>query len=270
VPDPLAARQLLRAYGIRPRKSLGQNFIVDRQALDDILLAAELHGTEAVVEVGAGLGALTRRLSVTAAHVTAIELDPRLLPVLKAVLEGLDNVDIVAGDALTLEIETPADYRVVANIPYTLTSALLRHYLEAEQPPGRLVLTVQSEVAERATAKPGQMSLLALSVQIYGIPEIRGEIPARGFYPKPEVDSSILRIDIHEAPVMETEWIVPVFRLARAGFRQRRKKLRNSLGPVLGKQADETLVAAGIDASARAQELSVEQWEALARVAGLS
>lgn len=269
MPDPLAARQLLRAYGIRPHKSLGQNFVVDRQALDEILLAAELHGTEAVVEVGAGLGALTRRLSVTAAHVTAIELDPRLLPVLKAVLEGVDNVDVVSGDALTLEIETPADYRVVANIPYSITSALLRHYLETEKPPGRLVLTVQSEVAERATAKPGQMSLLALSVQIYGVPEIRGEIPARAFYPKPEVNSSILRIDIHKAPVIEAEWIVLVFRLARAGFRQRRKKLRNSLGPVLGKRAVETLVAAGIDPSARAQELSVEQWEALARVADL-
>jgi len=269
VPDPLAARQLLRAYGIRPRKSLGQNFIVDRQALDDILLAAELHGSEAIMEVGAGLGALTRRLSVTAAHVTAIELDPRLLPVLKAVLGGADNVEVVAGDALTLEIEMPADYQVVANIPYTITSALLRHYLEAERPPDRMVLTVQSEVADRATAKPGRMSLLALSVQIYGAPEIRGKIPARAFYPKPEVDSSILRIDIHEAPVMEAEWIGPVFRLARAGFRQRRKKLRNSLGPVLGKQAGETLVAAGIDPSARAQELSVGQWEGLARIAGV-
>lgn len=269
MPDPLSARQLLRAYGIRPRKNLGQNFIVDREALDDILLAAELHGSEAIVEVGAGLGALTRRLSVTAAHVTAIEQDPRLLPVLKAVLEGVDNVDVVAGDALKLEIETPAEYQVVANIPYTITSALMRHYLEASQPPNCMVLTVQSEVAERATARPGEMSLLALSVQIYGMPEIRGEIPARAFYPKPEVDSSILRIDIHETPVMEAERIAPVFRLARAGFSQRRKKLRNSLGPVLGKQAGETLAATGIDPSTRAQELSVEEWEALAEVAGL-
>ncbi|MFQ5922218.1 MAG: 16S rRNA (adenine(1518)-N(6)/adenine(1519)-N(6))-dimethyltransferase RsmA [Anaerolineales bacterium] len=269
MPDPLAARQLLRAYGIRPRKSLGQNFVVDGQALDDILLAAELHGTEAVVEVGAGLGALTRRLSVAAAHVTAIELDPRLHPVLRAVLEGAENVDLLAGDALTLEIETPPDYRVVANIPYTITSALLRHYLEAEQPPGRVVLTVQSEVAERATARPGQMSLLALSIQIYGAPEIRGEIPARAFFPKPEVDSAILRIDVHEAPVMGAEWIAPVFRLARAGFTQRRKKLKNSLGPILGKEASETLAAAGIDPSARAQELGVKEWQALARAAGL-
>ena len=269
MPDPLAARQLLRAYGIRPHKNLGQNFIVDGRALDDILLAAELYGTETVVEVGAGLGALTRRLSLTAAHVTAIELDPRLLPVLRAVLEGADNVDLVAGDALALELELPPDYRVVANIPYTITSALLRHYLEAEQPPGRVVLTVQSEVAERAAARPGQMSLLALNAQIYGVPEIRGEISAGAFFPKPEVDSAILRIDIHEAPIMEAKWIAPVFRLARAGFRQRRKKLRNSLGPVLGREAGETLIAAGIDPSARAQELSVEHWEALAKVANM-
>jgi len=269
VPDPLAARQLLRAYGIRPQKSLGQNFIVDRHALDDILLAAELLGTENVIEVGAGLGALTRRLSVTAARVHAIELDARLLPILKVVLAGADNVDIVEGDALALEIETPPKYRVVANIPYTITSVLLRHYLEAEQPPDRMVLTVQSEVAERATAGPGQMSLLALSVQIYGVPEIRGAIPAEAFFPKPEVNSSILSINLHAAPVLEPKWIAPVFRLARAGFTQRRKKLRNSLGTVLGKRAGDVLSTAGIDPSARAQELSVEEWEALAKVAGL-
>ncbi len=269
MPDPLAARQLLRAYGIRPNKKLGQNFIVDREALDAILLAAELHRTEDVVEVGAGLGALTRRLSVTAAHITAIELDSRLIPVLKDVLQGAGNVDIVAGDALSLEVETAPDYRVVANIPYSITSALLRHYLEAEQPPDRMVLTVQSEVAERATARPGQMSLLALSVQIYGKSEIRGRIPARAFYPKPEVESSILRIDIHPIPVIGAEWIAPVFRLARAGFTQRRKKLSNSLGTVFGKEAGEKLQEAGIDPSARAQELSLEEWEALAKVSEL-
>ncbi len=266
MPDPLAARQLLRAYGIRPQKNLGQNFIVDREALDAIILAAELHRTEDVVEVGAGLGALTRRLSVTAAHVTAIELDSRLIPVLKAVLQDTGNVDIVAGDALSVDVNIPPDYRVVANIPYTITSALLRHYLEADPPPDRIVLTVQSEVAERAAAQPGDMSLLALSVQIYGAPEIRGRIPAGAFYPKPEVESSILRIDIHPTPVIEAEWIAPVFRLARAGFAQRRKKLRNSLGSVLGKEAGEKLEEAGIDPSTRAQELSLEEWEVLAKV----
>ena len=267
MPDPLAARQLLRAYGIRPDKNLGQNFIVDREALDAILLAAELHRTEHVVEVGAGLGALTRRLSDAAAYVTAIELDSRLLPILRAVCKSAANVDIVAGDALALNVETAAVYRVVANIPYTITSALLRHFLEADRPPDRIVLTVQSEVAERAAAEPGQMSLLALSVQLYGQPEIRGTIQATAFYPKPEVESSILRIDIHPTPVIPAEWIAPVFRLARAGFNQRRKKLSNSLGPVLGLSAGEKLRKAGIDPGSRAQELSVFEWEALARTA---
>jgi len=267
MPDPLAARQLLRAYGIRPDKNLGQNFIVDLDALDAIMLAAELHRTEHVVEVGAGLGALTRRLSDAAAHVTAIELDSRLLPILRAVCKSAANVDIVAGDALALDVETAAVYRVVANIPYTITSALLRHFLEADRPPDRIVLTVQTEVAERAAAGPGQMSLLALSVQIYGKPEIRGTIPATAFYPQPEVESSILRIDIHPTPVIPAEWIAPVFRLARAGFNQRRKKLSNSLGLVLGKGAGEKLLEAGIDPGSRAQELSVFQWEALARAA---
>ena len=269
MPDPLAARQLLRAYGIRPDKNLGQNFIVDREALDAIVLAAELHMIEEVVEVGAGLGALTRRLAVTAKHVIAIELDSRLIPVLKEVLKGSENVDIVAGDALSVAIDTSPDYRVVANIPYTITSALLRFYLEAEQSPDRIVMTVQAEVAERAAAQPGDMSLLALSVQIYGAPEIRGRIPAGAFYPKPEVESAILRIDIHPNPVIASEWIAPVFHLARAGFTQRRKKLRNSLGPVLGKEAGEKLEKAGIDPSSRAQELSLENWEVLARIAEL-
>ena len=163
--------------------------------------------------------------------------------------------------------KTASVYRVVANIPYTITSAVLRHFLEADRPPDRIVLTVQSEVAERAAAGPGQMSLLALSVQIYGAPEIRGTIPATAFYPKPEVESSILRIDIHPTPVIAAEWIAPVFQLARAGFNQRRKKLSNSLGPVLGLGAREKLLKAGIDPGSRAQELGVFEWEALARAA---
>jgi 16S rRNA (adenine1518-N6/adenine1519-N6)-dimethyltransferase len=267
VPDPLAARKLLRAYGIHPRRSLGQNFVTDAQALDKILFAAELDDGSFVLEVGTGLGALTRRLSQAAAQVVTIELDQRMVPILEAVLEGIENVKVQVGDVLTLQIETPSEYLVVANIPYTITSALLRYFLEAKQPPSRMVLTVQSEVADRATASPGQMSLLALSVQMYGFPEIRGNIPASSFYPKPEVNSSILRIDMHKSPVLEAEWITPIFRLARAGFSQRRKKLRNSLNPVLGKEAAGILAAAGLDPSARAQELSLSDWEVLAKEA---
>ena len=265
MPDPLAARQLLRKYGIRARKSLGQNFIIDRRALDDILQAAELSGSEHVVEVGAGLGALTLRLSTAAARVIAIELDDRLMGVLRDVLSGTNNVDVIIGDVLATEINVPRNYHVVANIPYNITSALIRHYLERGDSPSRMVFTVQTEVAQRASAGPGQMSLLALSVQIYGIPEVRGRIPPSSFYPEPDIESAILRIDMHRSPVVAPEWITPIFRLARAGFSQRRKMLRNSLGPVLGKRAEEVLVEARIGVSARAQELSVGDWEALAR-----
>ncbi len=262
--DPLAAKKLLREFGLQPRKDLGQNFIIHRRSLEKIIHSADLSQDQFVLEVGAGLGALTRELAASVSQVVAVELDRRLLPILEAVLDGLQNVRLVVGDVLKLQIEVPSEYQIVANIPYSVTSALIRHFLEAERPPRSMVLTVQSEVAERATAEPGKMSLLALSVQVYGSPEIRGRIPARSFYPEPEVDSAILRIDMHSAPLVDANQIATMFRLARSAFSQRRKKLRNSLAPVLGKSASPVLEAAGIDPSARAQELGVQDWKALA------
>lgn len=258
--------QILQRYGLRPSKGLGQNFIVDRAALEQVVSAAEINAGDEVLEVGAGLGSLSRLLAQTAKRVVAVELDEKLLPVLGDMLQSYKNVDIIHADILELdlgELFNRPGYLVVANIPYYITSALLRHLLEARQKPSRLVLTVQKEVAERICAKPGKYSLLALSVQVYGEPRVVVKIPAGAFYPVPKVDSAVVRVDIYPQPLIPTEKIDAFFRLAKAGFSQKRKTLRNALAGGMGwgkEKAAEILQAAGIDPQRRAQTLNIEEW----------
>ena len=267
------APRLLRRHSIRPLKRLGQHFLVEPRALSQVVSAAELGGTETVLEVGAGLGSLTRALAAKARRVIAVEIDRRLLPPLREVLEGLDTVEIVIGDILAIDLESTIGsdpYLVVANIPYNITSALIRHFLESEIAPQRLVLTVQREVAQRVIAGPGQMSLLALGVRVYGTPSLRARIPARAFYPRPQVDSAVLRVDVHDQPGLAGELLEPVFRLARAGFGQRRKMLKNTLAGEMNwsaVQLAELLAEAGIGVQARPQELDVADWARLAGAA---
>ncbi len=191
-------KHLLDRYQIEPKKSLGQNFLHDEGLLGRIVAAAELSPDDAVLEVGPGLGALTRVLARTARRVVAVELDGRLLPVLESELSGLGNVELVHGDVLELD---PADwfaapYVVVANVPYYITGAILRHLLGGRPRPRRLVLTVQREVAARLTARPPEMSLLAVSVQYYGRARLVSAVKAGAFWPRPEVDSAVVRIDV--------------------------------------------------------------------------
>ena len=197
---PLNAATLLKRHGLRADKSLGQNFLQDPFALEKIVSVAEINSTDAVLEIGPGLGSLTRYLAVSAKKVVAVELDLKLLPPLKAILAPYQNVRVVQGDILKLTpdelIEAP-DYIVVANIPYYITSAVIRHLLESKTKPRRIVLTIQKEVADRICAEPGDMSLLALSVQIYGKPRIAARIPASAFFPAPKVDSAVLCMDIY-------------------------------------------------------------------------
>ncbi len=170
---PLNIPELLRRYDLRPSKGLGQNFLQDNQALQNIVNAADLSPEDEVLEIGPGLGSLTRYLALSARSVTAVELDRKLFPALKSVLAPYKNIRLVQGDILKIdpaEIIKKAGYVVVANIPYYITSVVIRHLLEADQRPSRVVLTVQKEVAERICADPGKMSLLALSVQVYGKP----------------------------------------------------------------------------------------------------
>jgi 16S rRNA (adenine1518-N6/adenine1519-N6)-dimethyltransferase len=269
LPD-LNVPSLLKKHGITPKKSLGQNFLVDGSILRDIVNSAEVTAESAVLEIGAGLGSLTRVLANTCRRVIAVEIDSRLLPILQEVTSPFHNVEIVAGDMLKLN---PADllsneqgYAVVANIPYYITSALIRHLLEAPVQPNRLVLTVQREVADRICAAPGDLSLLALSVQVYGTPRIVLRIPASAFYPSPDVDSAVLRVDLHPQPLIPPADMDTFFKLARAGFSQKRKTLRNALSGGLGWAPDRTtamLTQAGIDPQRRAETLRLDEWAQL-------
>ncbi len=266
---PLEIGALLRKHGLRPKKGLGQNFLADPAALERIIAAAEIPPETAVLEIGPGLGNLTRYLAKAARRVVAVELDAALLPALQEVLAPFDNVEVVQGDILELN---PADlmhepgYHVVANIPYYITSAVIRRLLEAPLQPARIVLTVQKEVAERITAAPGKLSLLALSVQVYGQPKVSARIPAGAFYPPPNVDSAVVRVDLYPQPWIPTEQLDSFFRLAKAGFSQKRKTLRNSLSGGLGwkpERAQALLAAAGIDPMRRAETLSLDEWREL-------
>lgn len=266
---PLDINRLMREHGLYAKKGLGQNFLSDPGVLQRIVRAAELPADAVVLEVGPGLGSLTRHLAAAARQVVAVELDRNLIPVLEDVLGGCGNVSIVQGDML--EIDPAAlmggdGYYVVANIPYYITSALIRHLLESSARPRRLVLTVQREVAERICALPGDLSLLALSVQVYGNPSVAARIPAGAFYPPPKVDSAVVRVDVLPEPRVPAARLEDFFKLTRAGFSQKRKTLRNSLAGGMGMPAaaaEDLLRRAGIDPQRRAETLSIEEWSAL-------
>ena len=221
------------------------------------------------IEIGPGLGSLTRYLAVSAKEVVAVELDPKLLPPLEAILAPHQNVRVVQGDILKIapdELIDVQDYIVVANIPYYITSPVIRHLLESNTKPRRIVLTIQKEVAHRICAKPGDMSLLALSVQVYGRPQISAHIAAEAFFPVPNVDSAVLCVDIYPTPQIKPELLKLFFKLIKAGFSQKRKTLRNALSSGLHispTDSAELLTRANIDPQRRAETLSLEEWETL-------
>jgi 16S rRNA (adenine1518-N6/adenine1519-N6)-dimethyltransferase len=269
---PLNAAALLKRHGLRPHKGLGQNFLQDPLALEKIVSVAEIQPTDMVLEIGPGLGSLTRYLAASAKEVVAVELDPNLLPPLKAVLSPYQNVRLIEGDILKLspkDLVTENNYLVVANIPYYITSAVIRHLLEHEPKPRRIVLTIQREVAQRICASPGDMSLLALSVQVYGKPRIAARIPAGAFFPAPKVDSAVLSVDIYPSPLIKPELLDAFFQLIKAGFSQKRKTLRNSLSSglrMLPAKTVDLLTSANINPQRRAETLSIEEWERLSEL----
>ncbi len=268
-------RALLERYDVLPKKSLGQNFLHDPNALEKIVDTAELMPEDTVLEIGPGTGALTEVLARSAARVVAVELDQRLAPILQERLADYPNVTIVFQDIL--ETDVPAlmeteGYVVVANVPYYITSAILKVLLENEHRPRRLVLTMQQEVAERLIAKPNDMSILAVSVQFFGQPKIAMRINPSVFWPRPEVDSAVVIIDTYATPPVDVSDAKRFFRVVKAGFGQKRKQLKNALGSGLALNSEQTAAlceSAGIDPRRRAETLTLEEWAALTRATTL-
>ena len=265
-------RRLLFAHHMRPNKSFGQNFLVDRSVLMRIVEAAEIDAGDAILEVGAGTGVLTRELAKRARQVVAVELERDMLALLEETTGGYSNVKLLARNLLyldPLEVFGQAPYKLVANLPYYITAPTFRHFLESANPPRLLVVMVQYEVAQRIIAGPGDLSLLGVSIQFYGQPEIIARVPAHAFYPAPKVDSAIVRVEVKPQAPLAPEERKSFFRVVQAGFSQRRKQLHNSLAHGLPRHIDKGsaqedvrswLAAANIDASRRAETLSIEEW----------
>jgi 16S rRNA (adenine1518-N6/adenine1519-N6)-dimethyltransferase len=271
--------EVMRRYQIDPKRSLGQNFLLDTTHLDRIVAAADLTPQDTVLEIGPGLGTLTSRLAAQAGHVVAVELDNRLIELLAADFADRPHVQIVHGDILKVEpsalltthaaLNDAHRYKVVANLPYYITSVVLRHLLEATPPPSLAVVMVQKEVAERICAAPGDLSLLAVSVQFYAIPRIVQRVPAGAFYPTPKVDSAVLRLEIRPQPAVTSVSPQAFFAVVRAGFGQKRKQLANSLSAGLKAPkalVQEALDRAEIDPKRRAETLTLEEWGRVAQL----
>jgi len=281
VPEPVdmpatKAKSLLGQFGLRAKKGLGQHFLVDGRVLKRIVAAAELTPEDTVIEVGPGLGILTQELVQRAGRVIAIEADGEMVSALGQLAARSPNLTVVHGDVMQNDPVSllpspggvPSSYKVVANIPYYITSAVLRHFLEASRQPTLMVVMVQKEVGKAIVAQPGDMSLLAVSIQFYGKPSIAARVPARSFYPPPKVDSVILRVDVYQKPPVDVPSSRAFFDTVRAGFSAPRKQLRNSLAQGLAirtQTAADLLQRASIDMRRRAETLSIEEWGRLCR-----
>ncbi len=270
-------RQLFRQFGFKPKKRLGQHFLVDEAVLEHILSAAQLDPGDVVVEVGPGLGILTEALAKQGARVIAVELDSKLVALLRKRLSAFSDVKIVHADILEVTTqqllqnnlsasELTRGYKVIANLPYYITSPVLRHFLEIEPRPSTMVVMVQKEVGEAIAAIPGKMSLLSVKIQFYSKPTIICYVPAASFYPPPKVESVILRLDVYPQPPIEVPDVAGFFDVVMRGFSAPRKQLRNSLAHSLKMPPDQVallLEQAGIDAKRRAESLNLEEWRKL-------
>jgi len=249
-----------------PKKSLGQHWLKDPEILADIAEAAELTSDDVVLEIGPGLGTLTSRLLARANSVTAVEFDADLARKLPGQFPG-KKLTVVNQDILQFNLnQLPKDYKVVANVPYYITSKIVEKLMTAENKPSIAVLLVQKEVAERIAADPGNMSVLSVSVQIFAEAELDIEVPRQFFTPPPKVDSQVVVLRMRNNPLITPEDQRDFFRIVKAGFSAKRKKLRSSLSGGLGidkGMAEELLKNAGISPDARAEDLSIDDWKRL-------
>ena len=266
--------------GPKPRKSLGQNFLVDGRAVKKMLDAADISTTDTVLEIGPGAGVLTMALAQKAGQVIAVEKDERMVEILKEKFKGLDNVEIVHGDILKMDISSfefrVSSFKIVANLPFYIATAVIRQFLEAENPPQEMTLIVQKEVAQRICAKPPRMNLLAVSVQVYAQAKIISYISKGAFSPRPNVDAAIIKITPYFpiscpslfplSPLSTSRKLF--FQIVKAGFSHPRKQLLNNLSSGLGITREKTaewLIKNNIDPKQRAETLSITDWLGLAK-----
>ena len=255
-------------HSLSARKALAQHFLVDQSVLEQILRESEAGPEDTIVEVGPGRGVLTRGLVRRAKRVIAVEMDPHLAASLPETLDNPPNLRVINADArevdLTQVLQDEVRYKLVANLPYYAANPIVRRFLESEQHrPFLMVVMVQREVAGRMVAEGGRMSLLAVGIQLYGIPRIICEVPPRAFAPPPKVTSAVVKIDPRPHSSVPVEDVAEFFNMVRAGFSAPRKQLRNSLSLGLGVSAQESgrlLEVAGLDPAQRAETLSLEEW----------
>ncbi|MBW6441067.1 16S rRNA (adenine(1518)-N(6)/adenine(1519)-N(6))-dimethyltransferase RsmA [Patescibacteria group bacterium] len=262
-------QQIFKSPDLAILKSLGQNFLIDETVLEKIIACSDLNDEDVVVEIGPGLGTLTEELAKKCKKVVAIEKDKKISEML---VGKFKNVEVINGDILQMNISElvkkyakNGKFKLVSNIPYYITSPIIKLFLENVVQPKAIVLLMQKEVAQRICAQPGKLSMIALAVQVYGKAEIIDFVKNTSFYPAPKVDSAILKIkDIkHE---FSDEYYRSLFRIMKMGFAAKRKKLANNLSAGLQiekMQSEEFLLQAGLDLQVRAQELNIEQWRKL-------
>ena len=267
IASPEVVHYICKRFDIKMSKKLGQNFLIKRGIVDEIVHVAELTPGEPVLEVGPGIGTLTQGLAQSGADVTAIELDRRLLEVLDTTLASYDNVRIVHGDVLKLDMPTIMDhkpFKVVANLPYYITTPIIMSLLESKLPIERLVVMVQKEVALRMVAKPGTKDYGALSVavQYYTEPDIVLDVPPKSFLPAPAVTSSVIRCVLRDKPPVDVIDEKLFFRVVKAGFAQRRKTFANTMKTTgLSKDRIEELLAkANIDGQRRGETFTLQEF----------
>lgn len=269
--SPSEIRTLLKSLGLAPRKGFGQNFLLNERVLQRIVQAGDVGPSDVVLEVGPGLGHLTHHLAATAGMVVSVEIDRGLIQRLRNIFQGIPDVSFVERDVLELdpnEVVGNRPYKLIANLPYYITSPAIRHFLEECRRPTLMVIMVQKEVAERICAPEGDLNLLAISVQVYGKPRVVTRVPRSSFYPQPNVDSAVLKIEVYDQPRGTTP-PTAFFKVVSAGFAMARKQLHNSLAQRLWLppgSATPLLEEAGIDPSRRPHTLAIGEWDRLTRV----
>ena len=272
-------KELCNIYGIKPSRSKGQNFLINDQIYDDIITASDLQPSDTVLEIGPGLGFLTEKLAASVSRVLAVELDKQLAEVLqtKLITQKINNIEVWNEDILRFDLRhlNGQPYKIVANLPYNITSVFLRNFLATVSQPEIMVLMLQKEVATRIAARPGQMSLLAVSIQFYATAEIIMNVKADNFWPTPAVDSAVIKINILSPQAWLNKYqkycpkrlaaaeIKKFFGLVRAGFSAKRKMLKNNLASALKiptADIEKIIVESGYNSKIRAQELGVTDW----------